>query len=60
MKKFKKLNARQKAARRTAAGGFTKVIFNRIGGKECPPVRRDDLERTRLHYRSDFPWLLSH
>lgn len=36
MKKSKRINARQKAARRTAAGGFTKVIFNRIGGKECP------------------------
>jgi hypothetical protein len=33
--KKKKLNIRQKAARRTATGGFTKVIFNRIGGKEC-------------------------
>lgn len=32
----KKINVRQKAARRTAAGGFTRVIFNRIGGKECP------------------------
>ena len=32
----KKLNTRQKAARRTAAGEFTNVIFNRIGGKECP------------------------
>jgi hypothetical protein len=37
MKKFKKLNARQKAARRTAAGGFTKVIFNRIGGERVSP-----------------------
>ena len=27
---------RAKAARRTAAGNFTKVIFNQIGGKECP------------------------
>ena len=35
-KKSKKVNARQKAARRTAAGGFTRVIFNKIGGKECP------------------------
>jgi hypothetical protein len=26
---------RAKAARRTAEGKFTKVIFNRIGGKEC-------------------------
>jgi hypothetical protein len=26
---------RAKAARRTAAGKFTKVIFNQIGGKEC-------------------------
>jgi hypothetical protein len=35
-KKKQKANPRQKAARRTAAGKFTKVIFNRIGGKECP------------------------
>ena len=27
---------RAKAARRTAAGKFTKIIFNQIGGKECP------------------------
>src|ERR1017187_6214743 len=26
---------RAKAARRTAEGQFTKVIFNQIGGKEC-------------------------
>ncbi len=26
---------RAKAARRTAAGKFTKIIFNQIGGKEC-------------------------
>ena len=26
---------RSEAARRTAAGKFTKVIFNQIGGKEC-------------------------
>ena len=26
---------RAKAARRTAEGKFTKVIFNQIGGKEC-------------------------
>jgi hypothetical protein len=26
---------RAKAARRTAAGTFTKIIFNQIGGKEC-------------------------
>jgi hypothetical protein len=26
---------RAKAARRTAAGKFTKIIFNKIGGKEC-------------------------
>ena|ERR1700686_2997665 len=26
---------RAKAARRTAEGKFTKVIFNKIGGKEC-------------------------
>jgi hypothetical protein len=26
---------RAKAARRTAGGKFTKVIFNQIGGKEC-------------------------
>ena len=24
-----------KAAQRTAAGKFTKIIFNQIGGKEC-------------------------
>jgi hypothetical protein len=34
--KKKKPSIRQKAARRTAAGVFTKVISNRIGGKECP------------------------
>ncbi len=27
---------RAKAVRRTAEGKFTKVIFNKIGGKECP------------------------
>jgi hypothetical protein len=27
---------RAKAARRTAEGKFTKIIFNQIGGKECP------------------------
>lgn len=27
---------RAKAARRTAACKFTKVIFNQVGGKECP------------------------
>ena len=27
---------RAKAAQRTAQGKFTKVIFNKIGGKECP------------------------
>ena len=26
---------RAKAARRTADGKFTKIIFNQIGGKEC-------------------------
>jgi hypothetical protein len=26
---------RAKAARRTAGGKFTKIIFNQIGGKEC-------------------------
>jgi hypothetical protein len=36
MKKSKRVNARQKAARRTAAGKFTKVVFAKIGGKECP------------------------
>lgn len=35
-RKKKTLTVRQKAARRTAAGGFTRVIFNKIGGKECP------------------------
>jgi hypothetical protein len=33
--KKKKLTVRQKAARRTAAGGFNKVVFKEIGGKEC-------------------------
>src|SRR5579863_6076622 len=27
---------RAKAARRTAEGKFTKIIFSQIGGKECP------------------------
>jgi hypothetical protein len=27
---------RAQAGRRTAEGKFTKVIFNQIGGKECP------------------------
>jgi hypothetical protein len=27
---------RSRASRRTAEGKFTKVIFNQIGGKECP------------------------
>jgi hypothetical protein len=27
---------RAKAAHRTAEGKFTKIIFNHIGGKECP------------------------
>jgi hypothetical protein len=27
---------RAKAAQRTAQGKFTKVIFNKIGGKDCP------------------------
>jgi hypothetical protein len=36
MKKKEKLNVRQKAARRTAAGGFHKAVFKEIGGKECP------------------------
>jgi hypothetical protein len=27
---------RARAARRTAQGKFTKIIFNQIGGKECP------------------------
>jgi hypothetical protein len=26
---------RAKAARRTAEGKFTKIVFNQIGGKEC-------------------------
>ncbi len=34
--KKKRLSVRQKAARRTAAGGFTRGIFNQIGGKEAP------------------------
>jgi len=36
MKKSKRINARQKAARRTAGGGFNKTVFKEIGGKECP------------------------
>ena len=36
MKKSRRISARQKAARRTAAGKFTKEVFNKIGGKECP------------------------
>ena len=28
-------SVRSKAARRTAEGKFTKIIFNQIGGKEC-------------------------
>jgi hypothetical protein len=35
-KKKKKLSVRQKAARRTAAGGFNKAVFKEIGGQECP------------------------
>ena len=31
-----KIAVRSKAAQRTAAGKFTKAIFNQIGGKECP------------------------
>lgn len=31
-----KVAVRSKAAQRTAAGKFTKVIFKQIGGKECP------------------------
>jgi hypothetical protein len=27
---------RSEASRRTAEGKFTKVIFNQVGGKECP------------------------
>ena len=34
-KKKKKLSVRQKAARRTTAGGFNKAVFKRIGGKDC-------------------------
>ena len=34
--KKKKLNVRQKAARRAAAGRFNKAAFKEIGGKECP------------------------
>jgi hypothetical protein len=29
-------SSRSEAARRTAAGKFTKAIFNQIGGAECP------------------------
>jgi hypothetical protein len=38
-RKKKKLSIRQKAARRTAAGGFNKATFKKIGGKECPVAR---------------------
>jgi hypothetical protein len=34
-RKKKKMSIRQKAARRTAAGGFNKAVFKEIGGKEC-------------------------
>ena len=34
--KKKKLNARQKAVRRTAFGEFNKAAFKEIGGRECP------------------------
>ena len=34
--KKKTLSVRQKAARRTAAGKFTRAIFNQIGGNEVP------------------------
>ena len=34
--KKKKLSVRQKAAGRTAAGGFNKTVFKEIGGRECP------------------------
>jgi hypothetical protein len=27
---------RSQASRRTAEGKFTKIVFNKIGGKECP------------------------
>jgi hypothetical protein len=27
---------RAKAVRRTAEGKFTKIVFNKMGGKECP------------------------
>jgi hypothetical protein len=30
------LSVRSSAAKRTAAGKFTKQVFARIGGKECP------------------------
>ena len=40
MAKKKKVNVRMKAARRTAAGKFTKVVFAKIGGKECPRFGR--------------------
>jgi len=43
-------SVRSEAARRTAAGKFNKVIFNQIGGKECPPLRADDVEGTRCVY----------
>ena len=54
MKKKKKLNVRQKAARRTAAGGFDRAAFKKIGAKECP--RYSALtwkERDKIH--AEFP-----
>jgi len=35
MSKKKKATIRQKAARRTAAGGFTEVIFNLSAGRNA-------------------------
>ena len=30
------VSVRAKAAHRTAVGKFTKIVFKKIGGKECP------------------------
>jgi hypothetical protein len=52
--KKKKLSVRQKAARRTAAGGFTRALFNQLGGKEAPRYAALTWkERDAIH--SEFP-----
>jgi len=49
-KKKKKLSVRQKAARRTAAGGFNKAAFKEIGGKECPNYAKLTwVQRDKVH-----------